>query len=158
MPFVNRLRVELSRAVAPGDVPQANLRVVAPAQQVPALKRRPAQPVTFGEMSLQSNVRLASTVRVRLARVFGVIEDVHVGAHRLRRQHEGVLRHVSRAIHLPIVINVLHHLHLGTTAPESPGLTALVVVLSPVHLRALQRQLRLGNHEIVLFMFARVRP
>jgi hypothetical protein len=54
------------------------------------------------------------------------------------------------------VVDLLDDAHLAVRAPEPADLLPLLVVLPHVQLRVLQRQLHLGQHQVVLLVLAGV--
>ena len=63
-------------------------------------------------LAFQAQVRLA--VRMAgLGGVLGVVEHKHVVGHGLGGDEVGVLGHVPRAVHLPLVVDLLHNLRTG---------------------------------------------
>ena len=63
------------------------------------------------------------------------IEHKHLPTNRLRRDQVRVLRHVPRAVHLPVVVNALHDLHARRGRERVPAeLAALVVVRRVIEL------------------------
>ncbi len=59
-------------------------------------------------------------------------------------------------VDLAVVVDLLDDAHLAVRAGESAHLLPLLVVLPHVQLRVLQRQLHLGQHQVVLLVLAGV--
>jgi hypothetical protein len=80
-----------------GDVPRTDQRVVRAGDQVALLVRVPGEAIALLLVALQDQVRFKPTVRSRLRRVLGPVEDVHLRRRRLRRDEVRVLRHVCHS-------------------------------------------------------------
>jgi hypothetical protein len=79
----------------PADIPQADLRIITAAQQVPVMERTPGQAVSFCLVPREPQVWPACAVRAGLAVVLGVVKHVHLCADCLSGYDERVLRHVA---------------------------------------------------------------
>jgi hypothetical protein len=55
-------------------------------------------------------------------RMFGVVEDEHLRAGRLGGEQHGVLRHVARAIHLALMVDLDLDVNLAGDGPEATEL------------------------------------
>ena len=63
-------------------------------------------------MTCESEVRGTYAVGGGLGGVFGIVEDKDLRRDCLGCDEEGVLRHVPCPIHLPLMVDLLHHLRM----------------------------------------------
>ena len=87
----------------------------------------PGQTVAFLLMSSELEVRMTLAAGVGFAWVLGVVEHQDVRAGGLGGDHAGVLRHVTRPVHLALVVYLDLNLNLPRHRPETPELAFLIV-------------------------------
>ena len=78
-------------------------------------------------MTPELKVRVTLAAWVRLAGVLGVVEHQYIRARSLGRDDAGILGHVSRSVHLTLVIDLYLDLNFARHGSKSPKLSLFVV-------------------------------
>ena len=116
-------------------IPEADCVVIRSGQQIAFLKeqlassrlstfpciylvRVPGESVSFLRVSLEAQFRVASRVGVGNGGMFGVVKDEHVAGGRFCADNVRILRHVSRAVHLSLVVDSNLHVNLSRNRTE----------------------------------------
>ena len=123
-----------------------------------AVEWAPAEAIALGEVALQPEVWIAPIPRIWLAWMLGVIEHIHVRGYRLCRNDERVLRHVSRPVHLTLVVDLLDDGNFPGDGPVPTRLLRLFVIVPLVNFRVTQWQLRFRDHQVIWLILRCVRP
>ena len=100
------------------DVPQTDGGIIRATDEVPIHERAPSEAVALCLVPLQPEVWVASVV-CWLGGVLAVVKDIHLCTDGFGGNEERVLRHVSRSVHLTLVVYLLHYLDLACSTRQA---------------------------------------
>ncbi|KAI3476321.1 hypothetical protein L1887_62085 [Cichorium endivia] len=157
------------RVVALGvlvDIPVAHCSVFTSRQDVALLQRRPAQAIPFRRLALEHNIGPTNSIGRGRVGVLGAVKDVRLSRDGARGDQVAVLRTVSRAVDLAVVVDLLDDGEARRGGRVAADLALVLVVLLEVEPRlggvrrsvgARGGQLHLRDLQVVLVLLGRVR-
>lgn len=99
------------------DVPKTDGGIIRATDEVAIHERAPCKAISLSLVPQKPEVRVAGGV-CGLGGVLAVVKDIHLCTDCLGGNQKGVLGHVTRPVHLTLMIDLLHNLYLAYSQDE----------------------------------------